>query len=139
MLYHTTEMLRTSVPQELREILPAVQEAPPGSHREVQILVPSSPSVYAVVTPDPRYRVAKFPDGRRHIISAKEAKYIPSAQPGPQMAMDHALGADRTYKGILLPTNAQITIRLQPEQAIWAASEQGYAEMGLIIEYRSAP
>jgi hypothetical protein len=49
-----TEFRRTTLSQELTEILPAEADAPPGSYRKVQVLVPDAPQcVYSLDEPTP--------------------------------------------------------------------------------------
>jgi hypothetical protein len=107
-----TIMQRTTVTQSLRQILPTETNA--SIVRKVQLLIPMQPPVYAVLTPDARFI---NDDGK----------------PATNVAL--AAGYDRYYKGTLLPPGAQISFHLMPDQAIWAACEIEYAEIGLICEY----
>lgn len=52
-LYKPTLWDRTTVTQEIREILPPESRAPQGSVRRVQLVVPPSPVVYAKIDGDP--------------------------------------------------------------------------------------
>ncbi len=114
-LRKATQSLRTTVSQEFREILPPEAEAPnlpKGVYRHVQILIPHAPEVSFVITPDEHWNL-----GSRENVS-------------------HSLGANRVYKGNIFPANTQILVALGPDQAIWAAAVDQYAEVGLIVEYR---
>jgi hypothetical protein len=52
MLYKETLIARATVGQEIREILGPEPEAPEGSHREVQLLIPNPPDVYITLETD---------------------------------------------------------------------------------------
>jgi hypothetical protein len=111
-LRKATQAQRATVSQEYREILPPEKDAPPGSYRHLQILIPQSPRVVFVLTPDEHWEL------------------------GSNDNVMHKLGANRSYKGTNFPSNAQITLCVGPDQTLWAAAEEGIAEVGLLIEYR---
>lgn len=111
-LYKPSQSMRATVTQEFRRILPPENDAPAGSHRHLQILVPATPDVLFVLTPDAHWGLE---------ADANVA---------------HKLGANRVYKGTTFPANAQITLCLGPDQALWAAAESGIGEVGLLVEYR---
>jgi len=50
MLYQDTELLRATVSQEIRCVLPPDYEAPPNSYREVQLLIPLSGDLYVQIS-----------------------------------------------------------------------------------------
>lgn len=107
MLRKSTEIVRVTVSQEIREILGAEEGAPPGSYREVQILIPESPPTFVALG-----------DARR--------------QPN-NLGLE--AGLNRTYKLPPIPTGTTIVVRLLPEQTIWAAAKSQTSQMSLIIEY----
>jgi hypothetical protein len=111
LLRHPSQALRATVSQEFRKILSFERGAGPATHRHVQVLVPSSPEVVFIVTPDPR-----FPTTRD---------------------IARAAGPNRTYKGTVFPAGSQITLCLRPDQEIWSAATYGYAVVGLLVEYRA--
>jgi hypothetical protein len=112
-LRKASESPRVTVTQEFRRILAAEQDAarlPPGAFRRVQILVPPSPGIVTIMTPDPR-----FPD--------------------PATNISRAAGPNRIYKGTPYPPGAQIVVDVGPDQEIWCAATEGYAVVGLLISY----
>ncbi len=114
-LRKATQSLRTTVSQEFREILPPEEDQanlPKGVYRHVQILIPHAPEVSFVITPDEHWNL-----GSRSNVSRE-------------------LGANRAYKGNIFPANTQIILCLGPDQAVWAAAVDQYAEVGLVVEYR---
>lgn len=53
MLYRDTEIHRATVSQEIRQIINPDPEAPEGSYREVQLVLPlDEPQVFATTQPD---------------------------------------------------------------------------------------
>ncbi len=52
MLYKYTEMLRSTVSQEIREVLSAEMDAPEHSYREVQFIIPLQPQVFITLDED---------------------------------------------------------------------------------------
>lgn len=137
-----TEALRTTVTQEIREILlpEDTKQNVPGNYRHVQALIPPSPIVSFFITPDPRYKVITSADGVKKLINTvelpEELLRLPEAQVTAALDMQRAAGPNRTYKGIRFPPGAPITINLLPYQSIWAACEENFAELSLIVEYR---
>lgn len=111
-LYKPSQSQRATVTQEFRQILAPEKDAPSGSHRHLQILVPPAPDVLFVLTPDMHWGLQSNDNVARK------------------------LGANRVYKGTSFPANAQITLCLLPEQSLWAAAESGIGEVGLLVEYR---
>jgi hypothetical protein len=111
-LRKATQSLRATVSQEFREILADDPDAPEGAYRHLQILVPPAPDVVFVLTPDTHWELEANANVMRK------------------------LGANRTYKGVVFPSKAQITMCIGSDQRLWAASEDGVAEVGLLVEYR---
>ena len=110
-----TQSLRTTVSQEFREILapePGAGSMPRGVYRHVQILIPHAPEVSFIITPDEHWQLDS------------------------QANVSRDLGANRIYKGNVFPANTQIILCLGPDQSIWAAASDQYAEVGLVVEYR---
>lgn len=111
-LRKSTECPRATVSQEFRRILAAEPDAarlPKGAFRRVQIIVPASPGIVTITTPDPRFKnVADI---------------------------SRAAGPNRIYKGTPLSPGAQISMDLGPDQEIWCAATERFAEVGLIIAY----
>lgn len=114
-LYKPTKLLPASVSQELRKIVDAELDAPKGSYRVVQILVPSSPAVHACVYPDDRF--------------------VDEDSKLPRQDLADAAGSNRSYKFATVPPGAYIPLRLTPEQTLWAAAEINLAEVSVVIEY----
>lgn len=107
-----TQSMRATVSQEFREILSDEPDAPQGGYRHLQILVPPAPDVVFVLTPDTHWELE------------------------PDANVMRKLGANRTYKGVVFPSKAQITMCIGHNQRLWAAAEDGAAEVGLLVEYR---
>lgn len=111
-LRKSSESPLATVSQEFRRIVMAEPDAaklPRGVFRRVQIMVPPSPGVVLITTPDPR-----FPDIKD---------------------IARAAGPNRVYKGTPLPPGAQLTIELGPDQECWAAAVEGFARIGMFISY----
>jgi len=109
MLRRHTELNRATVTQEYRCILPPEGEG--GGLRRVTVFVPTTPSVVFVLTPNTHMQLA----GNANVA---------------QM-----LGANRTYRGIGFPGDTSVPFTLGADQALWAASAEGIAEVGLLIEF----
>lgn len=69
-VYKNTEILRETLTQEIREFVPALEDAPAGSYRVVQVLVPMSPKVSVAVDRQPKelgpnreYKLPVLPPG----------------------------------------------------------------------------
>jgi hypothetical protein len=135
MLRAPTLVTRTTVSQEFARILDREKGA--AGYRHVQILIPESPAVYVVATPDPRYREIVTQDGAPRLVPVSETDHLPPDMFEAAQDMQRALGPNRVYKGVVFPSNAQITLTLAPGQTIWAAADSRFAEVGLIVEYRS--
>lgn len=114
-LYRTTQVFPATVSQELREIVVAAADAPPGSFRVVQILVPAKPVV----------KVGVYPDSRM----------VDSETGTPLQNLAEAIAYNRSYQFATVPPGAYVPLRILPEQSVWACAEEGLAECSLIIEY----
>ena len=103
-------MRRELATQEGRIVLDKVPDgdAPEGSYREVQILVPEGNALFVGV--DMKPQSAATPEGA-------------------------GIGPDRTYKVPPMPTGQAIVIRLQPQQYLMAMSGSSLVGLALIIEY----
>jgi hypothetical protein len=111
MIRSPTIMSRSTVVQSFRCILTPVAD---GGLRKVQLMVPANSNVYALLAPSPQF---------------VDEKGVPLAD------LAEAAGLDRLYKGMLLTQCAQTVFHLFPEQSLWAACEEGYAQLGIICEY----
>lgn len=109
-LYQATEMRRELATQEARIVLQKIPDgdAPVGSHREVQILVPEGNALFVGI--DMKPQTGATPEGA-------------------------GIGPNRTYTVPPMPTGQAIVIRLQPQQYLMAMSGSGLVGLALIIEY----
>jgi len=103
-------MIRELAKQEARIVLPPMEEgdAPPGSYREVQILVPEGNTLFVAVDKKPQ---------------------------GPMDREGDGIGPNRTYTVPPMPTGQAIVIRLQPQQYLMAMSGSGLVGLALIVEH----
>jgi hypothetical protein len=101
-----TETKRVTLTQEARVIVGPEREAPSGSYRRVQVVVPMSPQMFLL---------ADVP-----AQSAFEAVGV---------------GPNRTYKMAPLSAGQTLVVRLLPEQFLTALSGEGLCFCTLIIEH----
>ena len=106
MIRKPTKILRETVMQEIREVLPPEMDAPSHAYRRIQILTPADPPVWVWAT-----------DGPNENIANREG---------------YGRG---TYKGPTMPGSNNIDFVLGPTQTLWAAAESGIAHLSLVVEY----
>lgn len=107
-LYRPTQLLRTTLKQEAEIILEPVPDgdAPHGSYRSVQLLVPDGNTVYAGID-------------------------VPI-----QRAFDHGgVGPNRNYLIPQIPSGETVKFRLLPHQFLIGVSDSGLSYASLIVEY----
>lgn len=113
-LRRPTELDRATVTQEFRRVVAPEADAatmPKGQFRRLQVLVPATPGIVAVILPDKR-----FPNVTN---------------------LARAAGANRVYKGAPLPPGAQIQFDLGPDQELWAAALDGFGTLSIVTQYFS--
>lgn len=106
-LYKDTVSLRCTLSQEARVILgPETGNAPPGSYRRVQIVVPDSPVVYLGID-----------------------------MPVQEKFEDEGVGPNRNYVLPRLQPGQSTKVRLGPKQTLTASADAGLAFVTLLCEY----
>jgi|WetSurMetagenome_2_1015567.scaffolds.fasta_scaffold540175_2 hypothetical protein len=108
-LLKPTEILRAQLSQEIRQVLEPGDASVPV--RRVQILVPQSPNIFGVLTPD-------------------EGNIGPGVK-----NVGAAMGYNRNYKATPLLPGMTLTLHITPEQSLWLMTEDGTATVGLVVEY----
>ena len=120
-LYRETESYRATAKQEAEVIVPPVPDgdAPVGSYRDVQILVPDGNTLLVGIDTPIQ---AGFLQGRP----------VPPEGPTPG-----GIGPNRGYKLASYPPGQAIKFRLLPHQFVIAASDTGLVYASVIVEHCS--
>lgn len=136
MLLRDTKILRTTLSQQTRVILPPCEH---GLIRRVQVLVPSSPRVFIQeMSVKARLPTRQFEGDKEIKVTATVEELFGRDAASLTRYVSQQYGANREYKLPPFPTGQAIIFRLKSDQFLFGQCGEGAAFGSLVVEFRAA-